>query len=292
MTCRLALGTVQFGLPYGVANRQGQVSEEEAAAMLAFAREKGIDTLDTAIAYGNSEETLGRIGVNGWRIISKLPPVPDAVSDVGGWVRQQVESSLQRLDTGFLDGLLLHRPAQLLDAETGNALYAALCQLQAEGIVGKIGISVYQPDEFTAIVPHFPPFGLVQAPLNVIDRSLVNSGWLQRLHEAGTEVHVRSVFLQGLLLMNEQDRPERFRRWQPLWRQWHDWLQVAGVSALQACLQYPLSLPAVSRVVVGSDNLAQLRQIVGKASQAGPTVPDTLQSQDPLLINPSLWGSL
>ena len=111
---RLALGTVQFGLNYGIANQQGQVSHDEAKAILDHASAHGIDTLDAAIAYGNSEQRLGEIGVQHWQVVSKLPAIPEGCSDISQWVADSVKESLQRLKIKRLYGLLLHRPQQLL----------------------------------------------------------------------------------------------------------------------------------------------------------------------------------
>src|SRR3990172_7099104 len=110
---KLALGTVQFGLPYGVANLHGQVSFDEARAILNYAETAGLDMLDTAVAYGNSEQHLGEIGVTQWQVVSKLPAIPEACADVAAWVGASVEASLQRLQIRQLHGLLLHSPAQL-----------------------------------------------------------------------------------------------------------------------------------------------------------------------------------
>ncbi len=211
MSNRLALGTVQFGLPYGIANQTGQISRDEAAAILNHAWAMGLDTLDTAIAYGGSEARLGEIGVKQWRVISKLPAVPESVTDVAAWVENSVNGSLERLNIPMLRGLLLHCSRQLLGVR-GDTLYRALAAIKDEGKVEKIGVSIYGPEELDALWPHYQ-FDLVQAPFNVIDRRLATSGWLKRLHQAGIEVHVRSVFLQGLLLMDTANRPVSFNRW-------------------------------------------------------------------------------
>ena len=128
MANRLALGTVQFGLRYGVANTSGQVSLDEVTAILQQAWAAGVDTLDTAIAYGESEQRLGEIGVEGWRVVSKLPAMPSDPSDIGGWVEDAVECSLRRLNIDCLYGLLLHRSQQLLEPR-GEDLYASLVEL-------------------------------------------------------------------------------------------------------------------------------------------------------------------
>ncbi len=283
----LALGTVQFGLLYGVANRTGQVSRDEAKAILSYAWAMGLDTLDTAVAYGDSEERLGEIGVGQWQIISKLPAIPESCEDVGGWVQDSVLGSLARLRLPKLRALLLHRPQQLLGPE-GNALYRALVTLKNQGKVEKIGVSIYGPDELDALWPRFQ-FDLVQAPFNIIDRRLALSGWLNRLHEAGTEVHIRSVFLQGLLLMKAANRPVTFSRWQPLWSQWDRWLDDQALTPLQACLGFALSQSGIGRVVVGVDSLKQLQEILASVKNSALTPPKSLMSEDLDLINPSRW---
>jgi aryl-alcohol dehydrogenase-like predicted oxidoreductase len=287
MSERVALGTAQFGLRYGIANRSGQVPPDEAAAVVELARAHGVDTVDTAIAYGESESCLGRIGMSGWRIVSKVPPVPIDCVDVSAWVEQCLQESLARLGLPRLYGFLLHRPSQLLGRE-GPELYRRLVDIRRRGLVAKIGVSVYDPTELDLLLPRFA-FDLVQAPFNVLDRRLADSGWLSRLHSTGVEVHVRSVFLQGLLLMPAGERPAWCRAWQPLWDSWHRWLEEQHASALDACLGFVLSHAEVGRVIVGVDGLAQLREILASCWRRVPLAPPSLGSTDPELINPSKW---
>jgi aryl-alcohol dehydrogenase-like predicted oxidoreductase len=286
---RIALGTVQFGLPYGIANRAGQVAHADVAAILAYARSAGVDTVDTAIAYGDSEKCLGDVGMQSWRVVSKLPPVPSACRNVETWVQQCISGSLERLAVSQLYGVLLHKPLELL-GEHGKALYEGMLSLKRRSVVQKIGISVYGPDDLDALWPHFE-LDLVQAPFNVFDRRLAESGWLRRLHASGTEVHTRSAFLQGLLLMNAADRPVNFRRWQPLWDAWQRWLEVQKLSALEACLGFALSHREISRVIVGVDSLLQLQQILAHVETAVGEVPDALSCKDLDLVDPSKWDS-
>jgi len=284
---KLALGTVQFGLEYGIANKQGQVSREEARSILDHARAGGMDTLDTAIAYGDSEGRLGEIGILDWQVISKLPAIPESCADVAAWVQASVCNSLGRLGIPRLRGLLLHCPQQLLGAQ-GDVLYQALIALKDQGKVEKIGLSIYGPDELDALWPHYQ-FDLVQAPFNIIDRRLATSGWLARLHRAGTEIHVRSVFLQGLLLMEAARRPATFNRWQPLWDRWHRWLDEQALTPLQACLDFVSSHSEIDRIVVGVDNVKQLQEILGASKTMGVPVPQSFATEDLRLLNPSNW---
>jgi aryl-alcohol dehydrogenase-like predicted oxidoreductase len=288
MNKRLALGTAQFGLPYGVANHTGQIGRHEAGAILAHARDAGIDTLDTAMAYGESELRLGEVDVEGWQVISKLSAIPPSCPDVAAWVQESVVRSLARLRIPRLSGLLLHRPQELL-GEQGQILYRALSALKEQGLVAKIGVSIYGPEELDALCPYFR-FDLVQAPFNIVDRRMATSGWLKKLHQSGTEVHIRSAFLQGLLLMGEQQRPLFFQRWQPLWKEWHRWLVEQALSPLQACLGFVLAQPEVGRVVLGIDSLEHLRGILASAGALAVVPPTTLASQDLNLINPARWS--
>lgn len=281
---RLALGTAQFGAAYGIANRTGAVPRAEVAALLAEAAAAGVRTIDTASLYGESEERLGEAGVGAWEVVSKLAPLPADCRDVGGWVRAEAEASLRRLRVPALAGFLLHRPGELLGPR-GPEIYGAMQTLKREGLVRKVGISAYDPEEVAAISAGHA-LDLVQAPLNLLDRRLVESGCLGHLAAAGTEVHVRSVFLQGLLLMPE--RPAHFQRWAPLWRHWDEWRRATGVSALAACLAYVLAQPAVARVVVGVDGLAHLRGLLA-AAEARASWPETWRADDPELLNPGRW---
>jgi aryl-alcohol dehydrogenase-like predicted oxidoreductase len=283
----IVLGTVQFGLAYGVANSAGPPSDEQATTILRIARRGGIRTLDTAVAYGNSEARLGELGVANLQVMSKLPPLPDDCADVAGWVRDQVAGSLQRLRIDRLHGLSLHRPEQLLEA-SGGELYRALCSLREQGLVEKIGISIYQPDELERLFAEYR-FDMVQSPFNVFDRRLLTSGWIDRLAALGCELHVRSIFLQGLLLMPAAERPAYFTRWPELLAEWDRWLHETGVSALQACLGFALAQAGIAKAIVGVDGPGQLEEILLAADAPLLPVPDELFSTDPDLLNPSRW---
>ena len=287
---KLALGTVQFGLSYGIANQAGMVPADAAAAIVRHARSAGMDTLDTAAAYGDSEARLGTIGVADWRVVSKLPPFPDPCDDIPGWAVASAHASLARLKVPGLYGLLLHRPDQLL-GPGGDRLFDALQQLKADGLVRKIGVSIYDPSELDALWRRFP-CDLVQAPFNLLDRRLITSGWLARLAAGDVEVHVRSVFLQGLLLMPRESRPPGFRRWEGVWAALDRWLLEAGLTPLEACLRDALAVREIARIVVGVDSLRHLTDILAAADGHAGRIPDELRTDDRDLLNPARWAAL
>ncbi len=277
-------------MDYGVANVRGKVPKAEVSEIVRMAQSSGMNTLDTAASYGDSELRLGEVGVVDWRIVSKIPPLPNG-AEADTWVRRTVERSLLNLRVSALDGLLLHRHSDL-GGKYGERLYRTMLSIKKEGLVKKIGVSVYGPGDLDSSCGRFA-LDLVQAPLNLIDRRLVTSGWLSRLKREGIEVHVRSPFLQGLLLMRSEDRPRKFRPWSGLWKRWDDWQrQHSALSSVSACLAYPLAFEEVDRVVIGVDSVTQLEHITAaERTLTHDSIPD-ISCDDEQLVNPANWNLL
>lgn len=287
---KLALGTVQFGLNYGISNQSGQISKSEGLDILEYARKADLDTLDTAIGYGNSEKSLGNIGLDGWHIITKLPEIPNSCSDIEKWIFESVNAALCRLKVKKLYGLLLHRPMQLMD-RNGETIFNSLKKLKYEGLVKKIGISIYDTTELDVLCEKFQ-FDIVQAPFNVLDGRLIDTGWLSRFDKLNIELHVRSVYLQGLLLMKPEERPEKFNRWSSIWRTYDKWILKNKMDPIQACLKYALSFKEINKVIIGVDSLAQLKEAIKAADGVFPEKFNTLRTDDVNLLNPAHWDSL
>ena len=290
MNNRLAIGTAQFGLQYGIANQTGRVLAKEVNKILRVALGRGINTLDTAVAYGDCEQILGQVGVSDWQVISKLPMLPDDVGNVKDWVESQVDSTLEKLGLSQLYGLLLHRPGQILEAR-GKLLIEALVETRVKEKCQKIGVSVYGPAELERLfdVMHFD---LVQIPVNILDRRLIDSGWARQLKSNEVEIHARSVFLQGLLLMTGQERPAKFEKWQSLWLEWSRWLGETGLSPLEACLRYVLNVDGIDKVIVGVDGVDQLHEILNVIGGPLGTLPNWPKSIDGNLLNPACWSQI
>lgn len=284
---KLALGTVQFGQTYGVANHGGQVGHAEIARILGLAREALVDTIDTAIAYGDSEASLGAAGVGDFRIVTKLPRIASHVEDVATWVMEQLQASLSRLGVPALHGALCHHAPDWF-GEHGDALRDAFDRAKASGLVEKVGVSIYDPGMLDSIVEQARP-DLVQAPLSILDRRLISSGWLDRLHDDGIELHARSIFLQGVLLMARDERPGYFNRWAGLWADWHHFLTHHDLTALEACLGYALSHPQISRVVVGVDSAGHFEELCRVARRCREVPGGLAAMADLELLDPSRW---
>ena len=291
-TSKIALGTVQFGIDYGVNSVDGQVRPEEVKKILSYAHSKDIDLLDTAPAYGNSEKTLGRMDISNFKVVTKTRHF-DSLEINNNDVKllnNDFHHSLKDLKQNSVYGVLIHDADDLLKPGA-EKLFDKLQELkQAEKIV-KIGVSVYDHSQLQSILDNFS-IDLVQLPFNILDRRMIDSGMLATLRGKGVEVHARSVFLQGLLLMTEQSRHEKFKRWGALWKVWHEWLNDNQITALEATIRHAISMPEISKVLVGVDTADQLKEIVMATLGVLPGIPTEMYTNDADLLNPSNWGKL
>jgi aryl-alcohol dehydrogenase-like predicted oxidoreductase len=277
-------------MSYGIANQVGQITLSEARKIIQFASDHGIDFLDTAISYGESEICLGQLGVQDFKVVTKIPAIPPGCVNITEWVDEQVTASMRRLGVKSLYGLLLHR-SEDLRGSNGKLLYEALYKFKDAGQVKKLGVSIYSPGELDNIENIFN-IELVQAPFNIIDQRLYLSGWLDRLKSRDIEVHARSVFLQGLLLMEPSNRPSKFSRWAAFWSQWDAWIEQTGVTPLEACIRFALPFSQIGRLIVGIDSIRQLQEII-LASEGPPLELPSWQCEiHPDLFMPTSWAAL
>ena len=289
LTKKLILGTAQFGQNYGITNAIGKVPEAEIKSIFRNARLNQIHTLDTASTYGDSELVLGNIGVCDFDVITKLPSLGSATSDCYEIYKKSIEGSLRDLKMSRIDTVLLHRPEELISSY-GDTIYNALHKLKDDGLVDRIGISIYSPELLDNIYPKYF-FDVIQAPLNVFDRRIISSGWLSRLSEMGVSVIARSVFLQGILLSQVNDLPSYFSKWRPLFMQWIEFYQENGLSALEASLQFIVQVPEIDKIIVGVESESQLTEIVRAINNPVIIEYNDLETDDLGLISPVHWPS-
>jgi aryl-alcohol dehydrogenase-like predicted oxidoreductase len=288
---QIALGTANFGLPYGVKNGR-QLPTDEVEQILRACRASGVTTVDTAVGYGESQRVLGEVGCRDFDCITKLPGLPAQPDDIFGWVRSQVAHALVDLRQDRLYGLLLHRPSELLGPR-GPELSNALRAVQQEFEIEKIGISVYQPQELLECWKVLQ-YDLVQLPCNVFDQRFAAGATLAHLKSHNIEVHARSVFLQGLLLMETSSRPAYFNPWTHVFEAWQDLVRNSERSPLELCLAFAREQGFVHKWVIGVDSNAQLIQILntGESVEGHKTSGDWSAFKDlPLeLISPAQWS--
>ena len=278
---KLALGTVQFGLDYGVTNHDGQVAIDEVKNILDYAKDKGIDTLDTASGYGNSEQVLGEVGVNNYRIITKTTPLKNGVDGVIKGFHQSLDS----LNIGQVDGLLIHNIDDTKDKRFGKLFYK-LNELKEEGVIKKIGFSTYTPEQVDFLLENFD-FDLIQVPFNVFDARLVEGGQLKALKKKNIEIHARSVFLQGVLLSFDS-LSDYFSTWDAQFEQYQGLVREKELSLLEYALNFALNTQELDKILVGVDSVNQLTDIVN-AFKSDVDLK-AFKIDDINLLNPNLWN--
>lgn len=290
---KLGLGTVQFGTDYGISNKSGQTTPDEVGQILEFAADCGIIYIDTAPAYGNSESVLGEYlkPSHQFRIVTKIDKIEKSrIDDLDvARVVSAFHRSLQNLQQQSVYGLLIHHPNDLLE-EGGEKLFQALESLKSEGLVKKIGVSIYDRAQVERLLDKYL-IDLVQIPLNVFDQRLLKDGYLQSIKNKGIEIHVRSVFLQGLLLMSESELPSYLSDLVPHLASYRQANEERGISHLGAAISFVDQIEEVDTLMVGVNNLNQLKEIVQEIDNTSLDLSylnDHMVESD-RLVNPSLW---
>ncbi len=277
---KLALGTAQFGLNYGVTNQNGQVAIEEVKSILNFAKDNGIDTLDTASGYGNSEQVLGKVGVDDCQIITKTTSLKNGINGVIKGFYQSLES----LNKKAVDGLLIHDINEVSGKEF-NDLFRKLNELKQQGLVNKIGFSTYTPEQVDFLLENFD-FDIVQLPFNVFDNRLIQGGQLKSLKNKGVEIHARSIFLQGVLL-DFDNLSDYFLTWKDQFDAYQVIVSDSKLTLLEYALNFVLSVKEVDKVLVGVNSEGQLKEIVQSVKSQSDI--NAYSVNDVNLLNPSLW---
>lgn len=263
----MTLGTVQMGMNYGISNESGKISEAQSIEIIKKAITEGVEFLDTAAAYGESETIIGKALKNGWasrvKIITKLSPFTDLTSstDDSTWkysTRSSVFESCYKLNASHINYLMLHRAEHLAN----KSIMTELRSLKSEGIIGDIGVSIQSPSELEAALD-CKDVMIIQMPFNILDHR-----WnhlipliVEKKNERNLLIHARSTVLQGLLQSEDTDA-------------WHrasidnhesiiDWLKTSykkfdKMSVTDFCISYANSQPWIDSVVVGVDNLSHL----------------------------------
>ena len=275
-------------MAYGATNSRGRMPEQEAADTLALAARHGVRVLDTAQAYGDSEAVLGRIlpDKHEFRIVTKVARFEAPVDLRGNFLQ-----SLARLRQDTVYALLCHGAEQLLKP-AGTELWQAMKALQADGLVEKVGASVYSHEQITRLLAAFD-IGVIQLPFNLLDQRLLASGALRRLKRGGIEIHARSTFLQGVLLSDPEDLDERFAGFRGHLDKLRDILRAHDLSPLSGALACSMQRYEIDTVLVGVTGMAEMHEVLAAMARLPANRIDfsSCAVDDPRLLNPSLWSS-
>ena len=210
MRCnQISLGTAQFGSNYGITNKK-KISFENIKRIINLASRNGIKFIDTAYNYGDAEKILGKIGVKSWKISSKFPTIPKN-KKVSNWIENKLFKSLKRLNVTKIHSLLVHDSDQLKSFKLSKEIFNTLEKIKNDGHIKKIGVSIYNPNIIKKISNDFK-IDIIQAPANIFDNRIFSKNIQTIIKEKKIELEIRSIFLQGLILLDLNKIPRKFHR--------------------------------------------------------------------------------
>jgi aryl-alcohol dehydrogenase-like predicted oxidoreductase len=271
---KLILGTAQFGSGYGITNTGGRIDDTSMSMVMSTAARSGIHTFDTAADYGDSQTRLGlEPGSSDRRYVTKF------------------SLNAETLRVEVLDGVLFHRISDLLDARFPAAL-ASLRAARSAGRIRRIGVSVYDDQDLELALSRFPDLDLLQIPGSLVDRRLIDDIAVARLKDNGTEIHVRSAFLQGLLLSPPGSLPEFFS---PLRETLASLARVAAdreTTVLGLAIRFLRDHDVVDGVIAGATNARELNAIVKEWDDRSAAPLDMKFTVPPAILDPRGWPSI
>jgi aryl-alcohol dehydrogenase-like predicted oxidoreductase len=245
---KLGLGTVQFGIDYGVYNKSKIISDFEVNKILNTANKFKISYIDTAQDYGNSEKKIGKFDTSDFKIITKISK--DVHYDD---VRKSIEGSLNRLKVKKVNGVLIHSFSHFIK---NNRVYKKLIDLKKKGLILNIGFSLYYPEELKYLLDNKIDFDFIQIPYNIFDRRF--ESYFEFLKSVNIEIHVRSVFLQGLFFIDPLNLSNFFRHHINHFISFRNEIQKNKISVQSACLNYVCNNEYINCVLIGVENNNQL----------------------------------
>lgn len=260
MKNKIILGSANFDQIYGV--KKNFIKKSEVKRLFQIAAKNRIKTIDTSPLYKNSEKLIGLLNKKRFKIVSKIPKKPKNIKkqNIKKWVKKNVMISLKNLKIKKFECLLLHDANSLLGFY-GDEIYESIKNMKINGFTNKIGISIYDFSTLEKIIQKFK-FDIIQAPINILDRRLIEKGWLKKLKKKKIEVHARSIFLQGMLLLKRNQLPHEVKKFNKDWIKWEKWLEKNELNPLDACLSYILNQKKLDGIVIGTNSKQQLKEIL------------------------------
>lgn len=288
---KFILGTAQIGSIYGISNsRKKQISFSEAKKIIKKCKSFGIKEIDTAISY-NNDKILGKVGVNKFNVNTKISIIKfNDKKNVLKFYEKKIVDSLRHLKLKRFNSILIHNPNKFKKNTNSELIYRSLIKLKKKKLFKKIGISIYDFDQLKELL-HKYKFDVIQLPFNVFDQRLINSDLIKKLQSQKIEIHVRSIFLQGLLLMKKKQIDKKFKRWKKSINLWSDFTQDNRLIKLNTCLNFVLSNSKNLKILIGINSSRELEEIK-KIKIKNIILPDFELNNEKKLINPIYWDKL
>jgi len=284
---KISIGTASFEKGYGINNSSG-FSEKKISQLIKFIKKNKIYSIDTAISYKSVEKKLGKTNLVKFKLYTKIPKLPKRCKNLKNWLNKSINKSLIDLNIKSFEGIFIHNISDLLNHKYSNELYDYLINLKRKGIAKKIGVSIYDFSNFFRALKKFK-FDIVQLPFNILDRRLLLNNNIKRIKEKKMEIHVRSVFLQGLLLQDYVNIPKYFKKQKKIFKIWEQWCLKNNLTKIQTCLNFVTSFRDIDKIIVGINSINDLEEISNCLVKKKIRYPNQIYSNSLTLIDPRKW---
>ena len=289
---QLGLGTVQFGLPYGINNSAGKTLEQECAKVFSIAKNNNISFIDTAYGYGDAHSIIGQntSSIDSCKIITKISISKNQYIDSKDIIafKNILNTSLFDMKRKYIYALLFHDAKDLFKPGS-DQIIKEIKLLKAQGIIEKIGVSLYD-DKLIESLISLNLIDIIQVPINILDQRLILSGQLEKLHNHGIEIHARSIFLQGLLLQNPIEINSYFKPVKEKLIKLNSEAKTRGITVLELLLGFIKGVSFIDVAIIGVNNAIQLKEIINSIGiDINPEELSYLAVEEECFVNPSKW---
>ena len=281
-TRKIILGSAQFGNKYGITNfKKTKISEIQ--KIILYSKTKGIKTIDTAQDYGKSEKILGKINIKDFKIITKIKFDKKKQN-----IEKLIFNSTKNLKNKKIYGVLFHSSKSLL-GKYGIQLFDEIIKLKKRKLINKIGISIYSPNEFFELKKKGFKFDIIQIPLSIFDKRFLKNDVLRKIKKTGSEIHARSIFLQGLLLQENKNIPSQFKKWKKSWNNWDYFILKNKFKKTNVCINFVLQNKYINKIIIGFSSLKDIKEIFRNFKKINMKKLNKDFTNDIRLIDPRLW---
>jgi aryl-alcohol dehydrogenase-like predicted oxidoreductase len=283
---KLVIGSAQLGMNYGLFHNR-KINHKEFKKIEKIILKSKINFIDTAISYGDSENIIGSSKLKNLHIITKIKLPSKKNIQVRDWTLKEISKSLYKLKIKKIYGVLIHDYKDLL-GKFGKDYLLSLQELKKKKIIKKIGISIYDSHEIQKIWKFWKP-DLIQVPFNPLDNRILDSGWVDVFRKFKVKIFARSVFLQGLLI-NEDNSFIVNKNYLILLNKFKNWCYKNNISLLQACIHFVKQFKKIDYLVVGFNNYNQLKEIIDVFKNKQIIIPRNFSTNKKNLIDPRKWN--
>jgi len=285
---KICIGSANFGFNYGY--KSSLIKKNDLKKIISKAKRDKIHFIDTAVSYKNSEKRIGELTDAYFKIITKIPKIPENVVNLKKWLENKTNNSLFKLKREKIYAILIHNSKDLGNKKKSKIILEHLESLKKKNIIKKIGVSVYNIKELKKSFNVYK-FDIVQFPFNIFDNRIENSKYILKLKSQKVELHARSIFLQGLLLEDSSKINKKFYKYKKIILKFEKWIKKKNISKIEACINHVFSSKIIDKIIVGLTTYSQFEELIkilNKKKNNSAKIPK-FKNINPGLLDPRTW---